>query len=194
MILSDNDIRRRLADGDLVITPLDGESAIQPASVELTLDLTGGAMRPVQHQPGHPREIVCIAPGVKTAPKMVHDCCEDGDLVLQPGACALVSTRERVVIPPDLVAQVNGKSSLARLFLIVHTTAGFIDPGFPGQITLEFVNLSPQTMIISHGARVAQLVLSTLTSPAARPYGSSGLGSHYHGQSGATASRYGEDV
>ena len=194
MILSDTDIRRRLASGGLVITPLDDESAIQPASVELTLDLTGGALRPVQHQPGHPREVVRIAPGVKATPKMIHDSCEDGDLVLQPDACALVTTRERVVIPPDLVAQVNGKSSLARLFLIVHTTAGFIDPGFAGQITLELVNLSPQTMIISHGSRVAQLVLSTLTSPAARPYGSSGLGSHYHGQSGATASRYGEDV
>lgn len=194
MILSDTDIRRRLSDGDLVITPLDDESAIQPASVELTLDLTGGALRPVQHQPGHPREIVRIAPGVKTTPKMIHDSCEDGDLVLQPGACALVTTRERVVIPPDLVAQVNGKSSLARLFLIVHTTAGFIDPGFPGQITLEFVNLSPQIMVIAHGARVAQLVLSTLTSPAARPYGHKDLGSHYQGQSGATASRYGEEV
>lgn len=194
MILSDRDIKHRIAAGDLVITPLDGDGAIQPASVELTLDLTGGALRPKLHQPGQSRQIVRIAPGVKASAEMVHDCCEDGELVLHPGACALVTTRERVVIPPDLVAQVNGKSSLARLFLIIHTTAGFIDPGFPGQITLELVNLSPQTLVLAHGARVAQLVLSTLTSPAERPYGSAGLGSHYAGQVGATASRYGEDA
>lgn len=194
MILSDTDIRRRLASGGLVITPLDDESAIQPASVELTLDLTGGALRPVQHQPGHPREIVHIQPDAKAAPKMVHDSCEDGAIVLHPGACALVTTRERVKLDRHIAAQVTGKSSLARLFLVIHTTAGWIDPGFEGQITLELVNHSPQTLVLHDGIKIAQLVVFRLSSPAARPYGSSGLGSHYHGQSGATASRYGEDV
>lgn len=194
MIASDNDLREALGNGALTITPTPADDAIQPASIELRLDLSGGALRPVQHQPGHPREIVHIQPDAKASPRMVHDSCEDGALVLHPGACALVTTRERVKLDRHIAAQVTGKSSLARLFLVIHTTAGWIDPGFEGQITLELVNHSPQTLVLHDGIKIAQLVVFRLSTPAARPYGSSGLGSHYHGQVGATASRYGEEV
>jgi dCTP deaminase len=186
MILSDRELRAALECGALVIDPAPADDAIQPASIELCLDLSGGALRPVRGV------TTTIRPGVKVAAATAHDPCVGGVLRLAPRDCALVTTRERVVIPSGLVAQVAGKSSLARLFLIVHTTAGWIDPGFPGQITLEFVNHSPQTLEIHDGAKVAQLVVMRLTSPALRPYGSDGLGSRYQNQVGATASRYGE--
>jgi dCTP deaminase len=185
-VLSDQDLRRRLAaGGGLVIEQLDGDSAIQPASVELRLDLSGGVLRPLYC------ETLRFSATERVEPQMALDACERGELVLHPGACALATTMERVKIPADLVAQVNGKSSLARAFLIVHTTAGFVDPGFEGQITLEIVNLSPQTVVLPDGLRVAQLVLMGLTSEALRPYGHKDLGSRYQHQEGATASRYG---
>ena len=185
-VLSDQDLRRRLAPGGgLVIEPLDGDSAIQPASVELRLDLTGGVLRPLYCK------TVRFSATERVEPQMQRDACEGGQLVLHPGACALATTMERVKIPADLVAQVNGKSSLARAFLIIHTTAGFIDPGFEGQITLELANMGPQSLVLPHGLRVAQLVLMALTSEALRPYGHKDLGSRYQHQEGATASRYG---
>lgn len=188
MILSDRELRAALECGSLIIDPAPADDAIQPASIELHLDLSGGALRPVRGVTTH------LIKGVKAAPATAHDSCIGGVLRLAPGDCALVTTRERVVIPAGLVAQVAGKSSLARLFLIVHTTAGWIDPGFPGQITLELVNHSPQTLTLDDGIKVAQLVVMRLTSAALRPYGSDGLKSRYQNQVGATASRYGEEV
>lgn len=188
MILSDRELRAAMDCGSLVIDPAPADDAIQPASIELHLDLSGGALRPVRGVTTHLRK------GVKAAPATAHDPCVGGVLRLAPGDCALVTTRERVVIPSGLVAQVAGKSSLARLFLIVHTTAGWIDPGFDGTITLELVNHSPQTLVLDDGMKVAQLVVMRLTSPALRPYGSAGLKSRYQNQVGATASRYGEEV
>jgi dCTP deaminase len=188
MILSDRELRAALECGSLVIDPPPADDAIQPASIELRLDLSGGALRPVRGV------VTTIRPGVKVAAATAHDPCLGGVLRLAPGDCALVTTRERVAIPAGLVAQVAGKSSLARLFMIVHTTAGWIDPGFDGTITLEFVNHGPQLLEITDGAKVAQLVVMRLTSAALRPYGSDGLGSRYQHQVGATASRYGDEM
>lgn len=187
MIASDVNIREALDSGALVVTPAPADDQIQPASLELHLDLSGGALRPI---PG----AVEIRPDVKVKPVMERDPCEGGRLLLAPGACALVTTRERVALQAHLSAQVSGKSSIARLFAVIHTTAGWIDPGFDGQITLELVNHSPQTLVIHDGIRIAQLVVMQCSSPAARPYGHKALGSHYQGQVGATASRYGEEV
>lgn len=186
-VLSDRDLRRRLAaGGGLEIEPLDGDSAIQPASIELRLDLTGGVLRPVY------REVVRVTRGERVEAPTVRDTCHGGSrLVLAPGDRALATTMEWVKIPADLVGQLNGKSSLARLWIIIHTTAGFIDPGFEGQITLEVANLGCQTVELEHGIRAAQLVLMGLTSEALRPYGHEDLGSRYQHQEGATASRYG---
>lgn len=105
---------------------------------------------------------------------------------IAPREFLLATTVESVFVPPHLVAQINGRSTWARRGLIVHTTAGFIDPGFRGTITLELYNVSPDTLYIPLGERICQIVYSTLTSPAMRPYGSAGLGSHYQNQKGAT--------
>lgn len=106
---------------------------------------------------------------------------------IAPREFLLATTVESVYVPPHLVAQINGRSTWARRGLTVHTTAGFIDPGFRGTITLELYNVSANTLYIPLGERICQLVFSTLTSPAMRPYGSAGLGSHYQGQTGVTA-------
>lgn len=188
MIASDKDLRDALECGALKLTPMPTDDAIQPASIELRLDLSGGALRPIRGA------TVCVSPDVKAAPQMAPDGCMGGLLVLKPGDCALVTTRERVTLAHDIAAQVTGKSSLARLFLVIHTTAGWIDPGFDGQVTLELVNHSPQTLVLADGMKIAQLVVFRLGTPAARPYGHKALGSHYQGQVGATASRYGEEV
>jgi dCTP deaminase len=106
---------------------------------------------------------------------------------LAPGACLLASTVETLHIPDDLVARVEGKSSIGRIFLSAHVTAGYVDPGWNGQITLELVNHGPFTLILYAGMRIAQVNFTRLTSPCKRPYGSPGLGSHYQGQHGPVA-------
>lgn len=107
---------------------------------------------------------------------------------LEPDEFALGCTIEKLTVPPHLCAQVNGKSSLGRLGLLVHATAGYIDPGFSGQITLELKNISNHTIILNEGMAVAQLVFHQLRQPAERPYGTPELGSHYQGQEGITPS------
>lgn len=151
----------------LIVDPGFDQARLQPASLELTID--GEIFIPGED-------------GKRTLEP-------DIDLVLMPGDFGLASTVETVRIPTDLVAQVNGKSSWARLGLIVHTTAGFIDPGFRGNITLELKNLGRRAIVIPQGAPICQLVFFQMTSPALRPYGSEGLGSHYQDQKGVTASR-----
>ncbi len=111
------------------------------------------------------------------------------DYVLFPGECLLASTVETLRVPNDLVARVEGKSSIGRLFLTAHVTAGFIDSGFVGQVTLEICNLGPWRVLLRPGMKIAQVNFTKLTQPCARPYGSSGLGSHYQGQQGPTAAR-----
>lgn len=105
---------------------------------------------------------------------------------IAPREFLLGTTVEAVYVPPHLSAQINGRSTWGRRGLIVHTTAGFIDPGFRGQITLELYNVSADTLYIPLGERICQIVYSELTSPAHRPYGSEGLGSHYQNQRGVT--------
>ncbi len=157
VILSDRDIAQRLAEGSLVIEPLDYSiDPIQPASVDLRLS----------------------------------DCkLSNGTRWIFPGEFMLACTLETVHIPPDLVAQVNGKSSLGRLGLSVHITAGFIDPGFRGQITLELHNCSNKTIRLERRMKICQLVLQRLTSPCERPYGHPTRKSKYQGQTGITPSR-----
>lgn len=164
MILSDVSLRAELDAGTLVIDPPPADAAIQPASIDLHL---GDQIR-WTYLP-KPRPIV-------------------GRFGLGPGMFVLGHTAETVTVPAHLVAQLNGKSSLGRLGLAIHITAGFIDPGFHGQITLELHNCSSQAIWLTPGMPIGQLVLMRLTAPAERPYGSPGLGSHYQGQTGATPS------
>lgn len=184
MILSDRELRARLQAGDLQVGPLsDIELQLQPASIDLRLADEFIVYKPAQLtclDPQRPETLTAATEKLAIAPGEAF--------ILHPGEFALGSTVERVTIPADLVARVDGRSSVGRLAVVVHATAGFIDPGFAGQITLELSNLGRVPVRLYPGMRIAQIVLYQLTSPAERPYGSE-RGSRYQEQSGPVASR-----
>lgn len=181
MVLSDHDIKTELAAGRIVIDPL-GEGLVQPASVDLRLggdflvfrNSTHVAIDPLTHQPDLTEQI-CVDEG--------------GAFVLHPGQFALGTTLERVALPNDILAKLEGKSSLGRLGLMIHSTAGYIDPGWDGQITLELSNVANLPILLHPGMRIGQISFERMSSPVDVPYGSPELGSHYQGQRGATAGR-----
>lgn len=188
MILSDGDIKKRLAEGDLAIEPLsDPDLQIQPASVDLRLDDEFVVYR-LSHMPvidpRDPETVSRYTHRVKIA---------DGEaFTLHPGEFVLGSTHEWVRIPDDLVARVEGRSSIGRLAVVVHATAGFIDPGFEGRITLELSNLGRVAVKLYPGMRISQIVLHEMKNAAERPYGAS-RGSKYQGQDRPETSRIGVD-
>jgi dCTP deaminase len=188
MILSDVDLRARLAAGDIVVDPIqDLDLQIQPAIIDLRL----GSRFAVYRLP----QLDCIDTRDSEATKEYTEVVEipDGQaFVLHPGEFALGFTLERIGVPRDLVARVEGRSSVGRLAVVVHATAGFIDPAFEGQISLELSNLGRCAVKLYPGMRISQIVFHTLTSPAERPYGH-GRGSKYQGQQGPTPSRIGRD-
>ncbi|WP_299264218.1 dCTP deaminase [Halorientalis sp.] len=184
MILSDADILDRLADGDLVVGPLeDVDLQVQPASVDLRL---GREFLEFQHA-----NIPCIHPDSEQEVEEYVDetHVDEGDeFILHPGDFVLGTTVERVEIPPDLIAHVEGRSSLGRLAIVVHATAGLADPGYQGQITLELSNLGTAPVALTPGMRISQLTFTELKTPADRPYGEE-RGSKYQDQSGPQASK-----
>ena len=184
MILSDGDILRRLEQGDLVIEPLDDiDLQVQPASVDLRL---GREFLEFQHA-----NIPCIHPRSEgEVDEYVEETVVDGDgeYILHPGDFVLGTTHERVEIPDDLIAHVEGRSSLGRLAIVVHATAGLCDPGYKGQITLELSNLGTAPVALTPGMRISQLTFTELKTPAERPYGEE-RGSKYQNQTGPQASR-----
>jgi dCTP deaminase len=182
VILSDRDLRKAQAEHAIVEPFVDGH--VQPASIDLRLGDEGLRLS-VFHDGG-------FIPFDKPMRFRPSDPLNTNGIRMLPGDFLLGTTMETVTIPAHLVGQINGRSSWARKGLIVHTTAGFIDPGFTGQITLELANVSHETLWLPVGDRICQLVLTQLTSPAEHPYGSAGLGSHYQGQQGVTASAIGE--
>jgi len=188
MILSDGDIKKRLKVGDLVVEPLDDpDMQIQPASIDLRLDNEFIVYR-LSH-------VACIDPrDPETVQRYTqsHMVPEDDAFILHPGEFMLGSTRERVEIPDDLVARVEGRSSIGRLAVVVHATAGFIDPGFEGRITLELSNLGRVAVKLYPGMRVSQIVLHEMKNAAERPYGRD-RGSKYQGQTRPETSRIGDD-
>jgi dCTP deaminase len=175
-VLSDITIRRLVEDGVLGIEPFD-ETAVQPASVDLHL---GPEVRPFT-------ALGPINPTMEHAWRSAVSQPINNGYLLEPGKMALLSTIEKISLPAHIAARVEGKSSLARLGLQVHITAGFIDPGFSGQITLEAISVVPTWLIV--GMKICQISFYYLDRPAERPYGTPGLGSKYQGQSGPTASR-----
>ena len=181
-VLSDGTIRRLVAEGRVRIDPWD-ESMVQPASIDLRL---GSSFRVF-----HNHRISAI--DLADPPKNLTELVEIGDadsFVIHPGEFVLGSAQEHVELPNDIVARIEGKSSLGRLGLIVHATAGFVDPGFKGTLTLEITNLTRVPIILWPGKPIAQLSFMTLDRPAERPYGHPELGSHYADQVEATESRY----
>ena len=181
-VLSDGTIRRLVAEGHVLIDPWD-EAMVQPASVYLRL---GTSFR-VFHN--HRITAIDLAEPPRNLTELV-EVEDDESFVIHPGEFVLGRTQEHVELPDDIVARIEGKSSLGRLGLIVHATAGFVDPGFKGTLTLEITNLTRVPIILWPGKPIAQLSFMALDRPAERPYGHPDLGSHYHGQTEATESRY----
>ncbi len=181
MILSDRSIKESIASGRIVITPYE-ESLVQPASIDIRLDGRFLVFRNYKYS--------CIDPKAlqEDLTEMVE--VEDGEpFIVHPGEFVLGSTVERIELGGDIAAQLGGKSSLGRLGLIVHATAGFIDPGFKGSITLELSNVANLPIRLYPGMKVGQISFFAMTTPADRPYGHPGLGSKYKGQTVPTASR-----
>ena len=184
-VLSDGTILDLVRAGAIVIDPWD-PTRVQPASVDLCL---GKSFRVFHNH--HLTSIDLRNPPSDLTEEVVLG--EDQTFVIHPGEFCLGSTLEWVELPDDIVARVEGKSSLGRLGLIVHATAGFCDPGWKGTLTLEFNNLTRVPIKLYAGLPIAQLSFMTLDAPALRPYGHAELGSHYQGQVAATESRYGAD-
>jgi dCTP deaminase len=181
VLLSDRHIRQAIADGRLAVSPFE-EAMLQPASIDVRLDRSFRVFE--NHRYAH------IDPALEQADLMRLVEPADGEpFVLHPGEFVLASTYERVVLADDLAGRLEGKSSLGRLGLITHSTAGFIDPGFAGHITLELANLAPLPIVLWPGMKIGQLAVFEMSGPAEFPYGSQERGSRYQGQRGPTASR-----
>lgn len=188
MILSDRTIREEIAAGRIVIDPLD-ESCIQPSSVDLRLD------RFFRVFLNHHSRVIDVKERQDDLTQLVEIDPSDPQkaFILHPGEFVLGSTHERVVIPDDLVGRLEGKSSLGRLGLVIHSTAGFVDAGFEGHVTLELSNVATLPITLYPGMKIGQISFLRMTTSADVPYGSGRLGSKYKGQRGPTVSRYFEN-
>ena len=181
MVLSDHSIAEALASGRLLIEPI-AEDALQPASLDIRLDRHFRVFR------NHRQAYIDVREAMEdlTELESIED---DHPFVLHPGEFVLGSSLERVKLGNDIVARVEGKSSLGRLGLLVHATAGYVDPGWDGQLTMELSNVATLPIRLYYAMKIGQLSFQNLTTPADRPYGHPGLKSRYQGQSGPTASR-----
>ncbi|HEX3789173.1 MAG TPA: dCTP deaminase [Pseudonocardiaceae bacterium] len=181
MLLSDRDLRKELEAGRLVVEPYDA-AMLQPSSIDVRLDRFFRVFDNSRY--------THIDPAIQQdeLTSLVEQSGED-PFVLHPGEFVLGSTYERVALPDYLAGRLEGKSSLGRLGLLTHSTAGFIDPGFAGHITLELSNVANLPITLWPGMKIGQLCLFQLTSSAEHPYGSAHAGSRYQGQRGPTPSR-----
>ena len=181
MLLSDRDILAELEAKRIVLEPYD-EALLQPSSIDFRLD------RYFRVFENHRYPHIDPAADQSDLTRMVEP---EGDeaFILHPGEFVLGSTLEVVTLPDDLAARVEGKSSLGRLGLLTHATAGFVDPGFSGHVTLELANVATLPIKLYPGMKIGQLCFFRLSSPAAHPYGSQKYGSRYQGQRGPTPSR-----
>ena len=181
MLLSDRDIRAQIDAGRVRLDPWDA-SMVQPSSVDVRLD------RYFRLFDNHKYPVIDPAQEQPELTRLVEVEREES-FILHPGEFVLGSTLEEVSLPDDVAARVEGKSSLGRLGLLTHATAGFVDPGFTGHVTLELSNVATLPIVLHPGMKIGQLCFFQLSSPSEHPYGSSGRGNHYQGQRGPTASR-----
>ncbi len=181
MLLSDRDIRRQIADARIGLAPWDPQM-VQPSSVDVRLD------RYFRLFDNHKYPFIDPA---DDQPDLTHliEVAPDEPFVLHPGEFALGSTFEQVTLPDDIAARLEGKSSLGRLGLLTHSTAGFIDPGFSGHVTLELSNVATLPIKLWPGMKIGQFCFFQLSSAAETPYGAGSNGNRYQGQRGPTASR-----
>ncbi|MDO5826562.1 MAG: dCTP deaminase [Methanosphaera sp. rholeuAM130] len=187
-ILSDVDIKKYLDDGKIVIDPIEDEKQIQPSSVDLRLGDEFKGFKIVTKP--------FIDPFDNTDLESYMDMLtvEEGEpFIIHPGEFTLATTYEYVKIPDDIVARVEGRSSMGRLGITMHVTAGYIDPGFEGRITLEISNIGKMPVALYPGQRVCQIVFETMTSPSAKPYGHEDRDSKYMRQKGPQVSKIKQD-
>jgi len=185
VILSDRTIREEVAAGRIIIEPFD-DDAVQPSSVDVKLDRYFRVFR--NHTLGH----IDLKENLEELTELVQASDED-PFILHPGEFVLGSTLERIAIPADLVGRIEGKSSLGRLGLLIHTTAGFVDAGWDGTLTLEFSNVASLPITLYPGMKIGQISFIRMTTEADNPYGTGKLGSKYQGQKGPRPSRYWEN-
>ena len=187
MILSDRSIREALASGRIEIDPLD-ESCIQPSSIDLKIDRFFRVFR------NHTAGVIDVKENLEELTELVEIPDDpDAAFMLHPGEFVLGATAERVRLATDLVGRLEGKSSLGRLGLLIHSTAGFIDAGWDGHVTLELSNIATLPITLYPGMKIGQISFLRMTTPADVPYGSASAGSKYQGQRGPTPSRYWEN-
>ncbi|MCK5698428.1 MAG: dCTP deaminase [Candidatus Aenigmarchaeota archaeon] len=200
MVLSDRDIKERLKKGDLVIKGIDIDAQVGPSSVDLRLGDRFRMFKMSDHSMIDPADyhdkLIKKWDDGKTK---VEECTytrlyvSTKPFILHPGEFVLASLKEYIQIPDDLVGRLEGRSSLGRLGLMVHSTAGYVDPGFCGHLTLELANVGKLPVKLYPGMRICQIVFQDMTSPAEVPYGKK-KGSKYQDESGATQSRINIDV
>ena len=181
-VLSDRDIAAALAAERIRIRPY-ADADLQPSSIDLHLDRQFRVFRNNRYA-----FIDVRAPQPDLTELL--SVTDDEPFVLHPGEFVLGQTLEWVELPDDLVARLEGKSSLGRLGLLIHSTAGYVDPGWKGNLTLELSNVANLPIALYFGMKIGQISFHAMSSPVDRPYGSAGLGSHYQGQSEPTASAF----
>jgi dCTP deaminase len=187
VILSDRTLREQLAAGRIVVEPFD-DALVQPSSIDVRISNLFRVFR------NHTAGVIDVKQDLTGLTELI-EMPADGSaaFMLHPGEFVLGSTLERVGVPDDLVGRVEGKSSLGRLGLMIHSTAGFIDAGFDGHITLELANVASLPITLYPGMKIGQVSFMQMTTPADRPYGKGAAGSKYQGQHGPTPSRYFEN-
>lgn len=184
-VLSDRDIRTAVDAGRVRIDPWDAE-CLQPSSVDLHLDREFRVFRNNRYA------YIDVRDPQPDLTELIHVEADEA-FILHPGEFVLGQTLEWVELPDDLVARLEGKSSLGRLGLLIHSTAGYVDPGWKGNLTLELSNVANLPIALYYGMRIGQISFFRMSSPVERPYGSAGLGSKYQGQSEPTASAFHRD-
>ena len=185
VILSDRTLREEIANHRIIIEPFD-DRCIQPSSIDVKV---GNLFRVFRN---HTAGLIDVKQDLEDLTELIT-IADDGVFILHPGEFVLGSTFERIGVPNDLVARIEGKSSLGRLGLLIHSTAGFIDAGFDGHITLELSNVASLPITIYPRMKIGQVSFVQMTTPADNPYGSGARGSKYQGQRGPTPSRYFEN-
>jgi dCTP deaminase len=183
MILSDRDIRAEVDAGRVVIDPFDPD-CVQPSSVDLHVDRQFRVFANSRYP------FIDVRAEMPDLTELV-EVKDDEPFILHPGEFVLGSTAERVALPDDLVARLEGKSSLGRLGLLIHSTAGYVDPGWDGYLTLELSNVANLPITLYPGMKIGQISFFKLSTPAETPYGKAG--NKYQGQRGPTPSRFFED-
>jgi dCTP deaminase len=182
VVLSDRTIREEIESGRIVIDPFE-PSNVQPSSVDVRVD----RQFRVFHNARYP--YIDVRQPMDDLTELV-EVTDEEPFILHPGEFVLGQTLERVTLPDDLVARLEGKSSLGRLGLLIHSTAGFVDSGFSGNLTLELSNVANLPITIYHGMPIGQISFMRMDGPVERPYGTGEAGSKYQGQAEPTPSRF----